>query len=329
MMLDKYRIKKIFEKPTLKIINFLPTQEVLEVDSFINNLYGFLTSQEYKNINHKEAFLLTIDTKVTNANSKKIFNELIKLIPQYNNFIINFKEEIKEFETINNDSFNDLEDYSEEHLDTIFFYINHFCIEIIYNGMIIKRIANVNDIKKMARSKNSDLLKVEDYRLLANNHFKEYVLNEKKLTYWDKKSDRLLKKSPENIFHKSLYSYLDINLANGRVDSEVSNKGGNDRLDIQLVDFDTEKLYILEIKWMGKSITSTSYNKKDMENAFKQLNIYLNNNNNAIKGALIVYDASDKDEEIICSLSNNCNKLDKEPIKLYLISESASVQAKK
>lgn len=329
LMLDQYRIKKILEKPAQKIFTKIATSNLLDVNTFLHKLYTFLTSLEYKELRDKKVFILSVSSDIKESTSEKLFDKLINMLPKYNYFQIDFKENIDIYQNLNINTLDDIQDYSEDFPELIFFYIEGFSIEIINEGVFLKIYNNVNDMKREGRNKNKYSLPVSDYRILTKNHFEEHIINEKKLVYWDNKSKRLLKKSPENIFHKSLYAYLDINLANGRVDCELSNKGGNDRLDIQLVSFDTEEVYILEIKWMGKSCTTTSYSKTDMENAFGQLNIYLENNSDACKGALVIYDASLKDEKIICKLSKPSYKLDIEPIKLFLVSEPASVVAKK
>lgn len=327
-MIDLHRIKKILENPVNKIAEVFPKVSIYDISIFINDLYCFLTSEQYKNIINKEPFILILKEHINDSIQNISFKELNTFLTKYNSFTLNFKNEFEKTEQISVDDFNILDDYSEQEPSSIFIYIDYYCVEFIHKGYIIKRYSNIHDIKKEARGKNKQALPISDYRLLAENHFREHVLNEKKLAYWDNKSNRILKKSPENIFHKSLYSYLDINLANGRVDSELSNKGGSDRLDIQLIDFDTEKVYILEIKWMGKSSTGTSYSKKQMEQAFDQLNIYLNNNPEAAKGAIVIYDASNKDEEIVCYVQDYNSKLDIKAIKFFLSSVSASVKAK-
>lgn len=328
-MIDEYRIKKILENPVNKIAKVFPKVSIYDISIFINDLYSFMTSEQYKKSINKEPFILILKEHINDSMKNISFKELNTFLKKYNSFTLNFKKEFEKTEQINADSFNILDDYSEKEPSSIFIYIDSYCVEFIHKGFIIKRYSNINDIKREGRGKNKNALPISDYRLLTENHFIEYVLNEKKVAYWDNKLNRILKKSPENIFHKSLYSYLDINLANGRVDSELSNKGGSDRLDIQLIDFDTEKVYILEIKWMGQSITTTSYSKTQMEQAFEQLNIYLNNNNEAAKGALVIYDASGKNEEIVCQLKEYSSKLDIKAIKFFLSSTSASVQAKK
>jgi hypothetical protein len=235
-------------------------------------------------------------------------------------------------EIIDEKSFYDpdytISQYSKGRTGKLIIFIDAFYMDTHYNGINIFQYKNINyfelkkDISKRA-------LSIIDYRILISRHYDERLNQESAVSYWANKKARKLRNSPEKIFHKDLYSYLQEYVVDASVNAELSNNGNSDRLDIYMEEFNTSRGYIIEIKWIGMSQSNTSYSHQDMCNAFTQLNIYIKNNPKSQKGILVVYDGTDAPIEISCNTESLCYKIDKNPIQIYLESKSASVKAKK
>ncbi|QFR49795.1 hypothetical protein FJR48_08645 [Sulfurimonas lithotrophica] len=342
-MLDSHRLKKILESPSNKISkNFNTTYSPVQIIEFLVNLKELFTSESYKDIEKKRAILILVNESEVKNFTYNIFDDFFDLYikKMHNKFIIDFHGNItlsdkEKVENILDDDLIYEVSEKEEFSNKLFIIIDNYQIEIFHNSKRMTIFNNINDIFKLGRKKDKYALNIKDYKRLINNHFSSEVLDEKKVNYWHNKNDRILLNKPEKFFHKSLVSYLMLNVIDAKVFSEVSNNRTNDSLDICAVDYDSNELYLFEVKWTGESINNkgnnTTYKLDTLCNAFKQLNIYLNNNTESKKGVLVVYDGSKTDEKVYCDFTeiDDLNvSLDKEAIKLYLNSESASVKSK-
>lgn len=201
---------------------------------------------------------------------------------------------------------------------------------IFVNAKLIRVIRDIIN-EKRAGILSRKSLPAREYRQLIENQYEEQVEGEKGFRYWKNKGKRLLCDSPECIFHKPLYWYLDNYVLDGKVDSEVSLSGTPDRADIRVLCFEGEELYIIEIKCLGKSKEGASEESDKWANdGILQLKHYLNDEKNSTKGVLVLYDGRREDKEVKWIPKENWHeKTDQSPLRFYLISEGASIRAKK
>ena len=221
-------------------------------------------------------------------------------------------------------------DYSVNKLQCIYLFIAGYKLIVVYNGDIKWYCPNISSLK--TRGKIEKSLPVSQYKRLINRHFKDCLDGEREASYWKTKRDWKLKASPEIIFQKSLAAYLNNFVLDGHVIEECLNVNTTDRTDITILTYELKK-YILEVKWIGKSVSS-SYDGKEAHkrsnSGINQLLIYLNRDRNAICGHLVVYDARKAKVKIKWENAEKWDvRIDRQPSVIPLHVESASKKAKK
>ena len=174
-----------------------------------------------------------------------------------------------------------------------------------------------------------DTLPAREYRKLIKRQYEEVVYKQKGVIYWRRKRERILVASPEKHFHRPLWSYLRSHIVGAKVDSGATISGQEDRTDIRIITFDTD-LYIIEIKCLGKTESSTNYSDPWANEGLIQLNKYLEEENDCTLGTLVIYDGRKEDKDIVWSKKIKCHpKYDGKHMRFYLNSESASKEAKR
>lgn len=213
----------------------------------------------------------------------------------------------------------------------VFFVVKNE-LEIFSQGKYLVCIPNLHSHNKAKKISDASL-PANQYRKLLSSHFKERVCKDMRITLWQNKAKRLLVASPERVFGKDLAYFLDQNVADACVDVECYNAWTNDRTDIRLLRYEDHNIYIIEIKWLGRSMSYensiTEYKDDRADVGIVQLNDYLQAEPRAILGVLVIYDARKDDIEIKWSKSILRDARIETPVRFYLISESASERAKR
>lgn len=269
--------------------------EVFEIGNFVK----FLTSGKSKQHN-----LLQINLKGLLINAPK------------SNTLIEGEQEAINFSTTTPNS--------------IYLYIAGLKLILIHDGRINyiwENIAATKAIKTIEQR-----LPSSQFKRLISKHYDQCLDGERETSYWQRKSDWILKSSPEIIFQKSLASYLNNYIVDGRVLEECLNANTTNRTDITIITYEL-KSYIIEVKWIGKSVGSSYDNKQaqDRSNSgIKQLEIYLKKDHTAICGHLVVYDARRRKDKINWNDVDKWDfRIDKAPSMVKLSANSASTKAKK
>ena len=214
--------------------------------------------------------------------------------------------------------------------DIIVFFIYGNRLDIFYRGNIIDCIPDIFSYSRAVKIGDTTL-PAKEYRKLISSHCKSRILKKNYLSYWKNKKERLLVASPEDIFGKDLAWYLDQHVADGHVDVECYNAWTDNRTDIRIIRYEDGSIYILEVKWLGQSISyggsKTTYTDDRANEGIVQLNEYLGDDPNAICGVLIIYDARKDDVDIVWEPKIKRDARVDDPMRFYLISESASKKA--
>lgn len=203
-------------------------------------------------------------------------------------------------------------------------------IHFFVNAKLVHFARDIIDEKRMGIL-TEKCLPAREYRKLIENQYEEEVNGERGFKYWKNKGKRHLFNSPEIIFHKPLWSYLNNYVLDGKVDSEVPLSGTSDRSDIRILTFEGRELYIIEIKCLGRSNESKSEESDDWANqGILQLKEYLEEEKDSTQGVLVLYDGREENKKIDwISKEEWHEKTDQSPLRFYLISEGASIRAKK
>jgi hypothetical protein len=203
-------------------------------------------------------------------------------------------------------------------------------VHLFMNGRAIYYIANIMQSSRVGVD-TPEKLPAREYRKLIENHHNRHVYKEKgSFKYWQNKTRRILICNPEIQFNKNLYSYLDLNVADGHVDRGATISGSEDSTDIRIITYGDGDMYIMEIKCLGRTKLSLS-EKSDVwaNEGLIQLGIYLNDEKDSKIGVLVLYDGRKESKDIIWNHEIEWHpKIDRDPMVFFLESESASVKAR-
>lgn len=212
------------------------------------------------------------------------------------------------------------------------FFVSRNELNIFSHGKYVDCIPNLHSHNKTKKISDASL-PISEYRKLIHGHYKERVCKDNIMNFWQNKKVRFLVAAPEQIFGKDLAYFLDQNVADGHVDIECYNAWTNDRTDIRVLKYEDQRIYIIEVKWLGKSksygSTITEYTDDKANEGIVQLNNYLQAEPIAICGVLVIYDARKDDIDIKWNTGIPRDARIETPMRFYLISESASERAKR
>jgi len=333
-------LKSTTGNPVFRIIERTEKYDIVELMKFYNMLESLLKGRiPYGDL--KEALKICL-VLLPNGHSGEwnffgegtLLNKLeSKDFKENNIFFVTCKGEVLKVENRKIDNIVDASSFSKElaRKPTIFiedrriyFFINGECIYYISDIISDKRVGIIT----------SQCLPSREYRKLIENHYTAKVDGERGFKYWKNKKERLLISPPEIVFHKPLWSYLNDFVLDGKVDSGVDLGGTGDRTDIRIISFSGEEIgksYVIEIKCLGKCKKKHKEKGDDWANqGILQLRDYLNEVGDPMVGLLVVYDGRKNNSEINWINKNDWHeKTDPNPMRFYLISESASVRSKK
>lgn len=197
------------------------------------------------------------------------------------------------------------------------FYMGINGVDVLINGVPLQTDNHFDSYKDVIGIRF--LSSIKDYNKLLNNFFHTRVQYDPMNNYFLNKNDtpkewhqliqdnpKLLKVKPEERFQKNLEQFLK-DYCTDRVIDEVRNRYG-ERYDIW-VSTNEDKIYVIEIKWLGKSITISgnifdAYNNSERAvDGAKQLIDYVDNADvymrqfgefNIHCGILVVFDAREE-----------------------------------
>jgi len=222
------------------------------------------------------------------------------------------------------------EEFSEKQSQFVFF-IKYMDVHLFMNGKAIYYIANIMRPSRVGVD-TPEMLPAREYRKLITNHHDRHVYKERgSFKYWRNKAKIILIDKPEIQFNKNLYSYLNLNIADGHVDRGATISGMEDRTDIRIMTFESGEIYIIEIKCLGKTKLSSSEKSDERANeGLIQLGIYLKDEKDSKTGVLVLYDGRKENKDIIWDPEIEWHpQMDRNPMRFFLESESASAKAKK
>ncbi|MFV0239890.1 MAG: hypothetical protein ACK5H4_07610 [Lacrimispora sphenoides] len=205
----------------------------------------------------------------------------------------------------------------------ILFFLGIKGVDIIISGMLSKSENFPNSYKDLIDA--SRQLSIHEYKKLLQDFYMKDVRHDPCKKYFVRTGDlpktkrentinkyhKLLRNKPEEIFQRSLISYFKDHCSD-TVTKEVANND-NDRYDL-FIETDSQEIYVIEIKWLGCSITPeynifSKYNNSERAIAGAyQLQHYVDNAEQYKEylmeypircGILLVFDAREVYDEII------------------------------
>lgn len=322
--------------PVFRILERTTKFDKVKLMKFYNNLEALLkTDMSYAEVSEKLKVCLVVDPKETtgkwNLFDKNVFIAKLKNddFQKSNILVVSCDGNVVKEDNKLIDNPVEATDLSKVKKDKIIIFIDIRQLHFFVNAELIIFIQDIIDALRPGQI-IKECLPAREYRKLIENHFKKRVEGEKGFKYWKNKSKRILFDRPEVVFHKPLWSYLNNYVLGAKVDSEISLDGTSDRADIRILSFDSKELHIIEIKCLGKSGDEKQQEKSDdwANHGIAQLKIYLDEDMDSTIGLLVLYDGRKDDKDINWIDKKNWHKkTDPNPMRFYLISESASKRA--
>lgn len=338
-MIDRNKILKIItNSPVFEILSEIRVKPI-ELMGFYNNLefllktnipygevgnkFNFCIALPYRNWDeiHEKWNILDKDTLVSKIKEGLFSITNIIFCDLKGNVIkISKGKYVRDFVEASN--------FSEEKSCLVFF-INYMELYICLKGKLFYYTPNIFKPSRVGVS-SSNQLPAREYRQLIKNHYNTEVYKEKGgFKYWKSKAKRILIDSPEINFNKNLYSYLKLEVVDSKVDRGAAISGMEDRTDIRIMTLESGEIYIVEIKCLGKT-ESTKYSDAWANRGLIQLTIYLTDEEDSKTGVLVLYDGRKENKDIVWNPKIKWHpKMDRNPMKFFLESESAAVKTKK
>lgn len=323
--------KSIGENLVNKVLLSNRELDVFKTASFINSLLSCLNSDKYNEITYLQPIVLAFDCKKNGTKSILIPSKFVEFVENgslYN--IITFVDAKGRFIKTENEVIENIIDFTHysSNIESIVFFVVGRELTIGFKGKLIDYIANTLTGARAVSIKKGKT-SIINYRKLVDKHFHEDIKTGK-FIYWENRQDYILINKPEQHFQRHFYNFLKENVIES-VSEEVQIEGTTDKVDIG-VTTQSGNCYFFEVKWVGKS-NGTDFDgdiaEQKLNEGIYQLNEYLINSKNALKGALIVYDARKEKNKIdIFPEFKLSRKLDKNPLMIELNPTSSSKKAK-
>ncbi|EHQ88998.1 hypothetical protein [Desulfosporosinus youngiae] len=137
-----------------------------------------------------------------------------------------------------------------------------------------------------------------DYKLVIEEQGTKQLIN-KIDEIWIDRSKRILiaNRQTEKILQNFLAKWLNDNIHDARVVSEVGKISGVDRTDIELTSISSGDHLIIEVKWMGINASGSSHDIRRLEEGIRQVCTYLEREPSALEGCVVCYDGRKESEK--------------------------------
>ena len=130
-----------------------------------------------------------------------------------------------------------------------------------------------------------------DYKIVIEEQGTKQLISKIDEIWYDRKKRILISdRKTEKILQVFLAKWLDDNIHDARVISEVGKISGVDRTDIELTSTRTGDNVIIEVKWMGKNASGTLFDIERLEEGIRQVYTYLEREPSALEGCVVCYD---------------------------------------
>ncbi|GEM_PF-1847655 len=180
-----------------------------------------------------------------------------------------------------------------------FIWIEGNTIYVIQNGVPIHNVPSVLSIE---RSRDFSIkIPASNTDVILSRYISYFENETSQEKFWKAKGSGYLRDSPEELFADDFYTFMMNNIKSGRIDKESYSKNTSDRTDIRIITSPDENIHIYEVKWIGRTESSSNYNLSgahDRANeGIVQITKYLTEKK-CKKGILVIYDGRLNPEEI-------------------------------
>jgi hypothetical protein len=322
-----------------KLHGLFPTVSAIDTNEFWLRFLKLIRTDVYQKYIEQRpiTFVVNFTSRATGGTCYLNTEELepfLKTTARINN-ILHIDAFGKNFEPnpFDSDQFDNLEDVSDSSKlnEFLYIFVRGNELKIIHKQILIKDIPDYFSVDRVGHIKA--MLPIQEYNKLLDRHYQTEIKGERGLEYWKNKSNYQLIAAPENKFRRKLANFLENNLTGAFIDQEAPNNNSSDRNDIRVLTLPSHQVYIIEIKWVGKS-EGNDYDGKEAHKkaneGYQQLNLYIDDEPKCVKGVLLIYDAR-KNPEPIKWIHNDTNwhpLISNPAVLLHLDPTSSSTKAK-
>lgn len=281
------KIDRICKDPAVEIVSAFPSHNLLidEIEKFIKDIVTFI-GESYTETGTVQ---YVIEMSFKTAKGEKISTAVIlnELKSDNNVFSVDSSLNITEISRLAEVSDSHLSKHSRDKKKVLFFITNGLDVKIYCQGITIHEL-NVRNPDAAPRVSKKFARVARDYRYSLMDFYQERVkLNV--TDHWQKQSTRTLKGGKtEDIFQNSLANWLHENIIASRIIPKVK-KISRDETDIEIIEHGGNS-YLIEIKWLGKNNSGTSYSETRVRDAIDQVKNYLDIDKEVLEATLVVYD---------------------------------------
>lgn len=321
-------------------IQLLPIADVVLV---FRNIIDLMNSVQYQGIIQTFGPYLIVLTELKDIETKILDYQIFK-----DSFIDNGRHEIDniiEIGLTGDENKTNLllhETIIENQMDVIplsrkyknykFFLIEGNAITTLQNGMAIHMIPNVLSTDKIRAF--SFKIPAHDYKKLLARYVTYFDTEVIQDDFWDSKTKGELIPSPESNFSNNLFLFFKNTITSGHVDREAFSNHTENRTDVRVITALDQNIHVYEVKWIGKTKSSSAYNAKGAHSRASsgiiQLEEYLTEKKCKV-GVLVVFDGrlDDKEIEWVKDQSSWDLRINNPPTMIKLKTESASKKAER
>lgn len=247
--------------------------------------------KEYKNLGGGPYFFGLKQKKELNTIQKLNTRKIIEL--SENNVIIWLDSELNIFQT---EQLIEIDKISPEELlskksrsecGLIAYYDNGENVRFYAGGITSKHIF-LPDISVVPPRGTLNRWNCANYKQSVMDHYDRGVKRWNYTHHWHDRDKRILRKSTEDIFVESLYTWLVDHIYNATI-TRQSRFENSDAIDIY-IQGGLNQSYLIEVKWTGRNESGTTHDYSKIEDSFEQIRTYLDSNIHIKNSVLLVYD---------------------------------------
>jgi hypothetical protein len=286
-------IKSVLKEPSTKAVQHLRDLDKKRVDIWLNNIFDFFRANQAAF--GAVSIVVGLSTEKMAGSSLSVKATLDALKSGANLFELNYSSQIINIKKLRNLSASSISDYSYSNKVLCIHSVNGADLDIYCGGLNLKQI-NLNSPLSSAPANSVFSRYAGDYLLSITEHFKRKLRFCQEGHHWEDKKKRILvgNRKTEEIFHKSLWGWLEDHLYGGSIFGKVK-KLSSDETDIEIRLLDGGH-YLIEVKWMGENSSKTKFGKEKIESGIDQVRNYLEREPSVLEATLVTYDGRDISE---------------------------------
>lgn len=279
-------IGEVCREVGIKIVANQKFLDYILVESALQGLWNFLksSSNELGSLHFAIRFNFDVGKGLEPLSVKRILDSLKKgenvFEVAHNLELVSTTNSLLDFAALSN--------YSKDENCLLIYRMNESEAMVFSAGIIVKQInifspkAAPSTIKKFSKN-------YRDYKISIIDFHTNRTLHNQHSNHWANKAKRVLEGGlTEKIFHENLWNWLDEHLEGAFVISNPK-KVTQDETDLEIKAIGGD-YYLIEVKWLGKNKSGTTYGEPKIVEAIGQVKNYLDVERDILEATLVIFD---------------------------------------